>query len=140
MATKRKTKKRELLNREGLVSHWEMALFVHASDGRHRMTRDGRYYLHAKGTFAEAVGTVTGFDLMLVDGGEGLKEASAIGSIVGAKVEINAVVDLSPEEYAFAARLALSSRQCHMHMSFDKLHYGSGLIRSPSISTRPLDE
>lgn len=50
------------------------------------------------------------------------------------------MVDLGPEEYAFASRLAISGCQCHMHMSFDKLHYGSGLIRSLSISTHPLNE
>lgn len=85
MATKRKTKKRELLRREGVVSQWEMALFVHASDGRHRMTRDGRYYLHAKGAFAEAVGTVTGFDLMLVDGGEGSRKHPRSAPSLGPK-------------------------------------------------------
>lgn len=84
---------------------------------------------------------VTGFDIMLLEKDTINGPADQlIGSIVGLKSELSAVIYLNSREYSFVSMLASANRQCYLDLRFDKPRYQSALIRGVSISTRAPDE
>ncbi|OUM01734.1 hypothetical protein [Variovorax sp. JS1663] len=141
MATKRRsTKKRQLLAHKGTISRWEVHVFSHGAWGRNYEERVGRAGINARGDFEGALNGITSFDILLVR--RPLKELQAddrVGWVLSVKTEISGIVDLTEDEFDVALALATLGRPVHLHMAFDQPRYGSGAIRSFSISTDPME-
>jgi hypothetical protein len=141
MATKPKTaKKRQLLVHRGTVSNWEIHVLAHGAGARNYQERIGRAGMYARGELDVALNGVKPFDILLTK--RPVKEVQSdeqVGWVQSVKAEISGIVDLTEDEFDTALVLATLGRPVYLHMAFDKPHYGTGAIRSFSLSTDPLE-
>lgn len=136
---RKKAQKREVMNRSGLVTGWD--LNVHAlstKDEAGDWKRSDGPQLTIRGDFAEEVCGVTTFDFLIYPE-ENLAakrtRVAYVGSFLRCKPTLHAAVTLSDPHFQAILSAATAGALGSLHVTFEKLRYGSGPISSMIVST-----
>jgi len=92
-----------------------------------------------RGRFSEALNGVSDFGVQVSGNPDpqlGSAEIRSVGSVVSTKPTVQAVVDLSENEFRALLAMADAQRLASCRICFDKPHYGKAPILSVSFSTR----
>lgn len=142
-AKSRKTPKREIISRTGVVSDWGGYLYVRAERskaGEHRRTMSS---LELRGKLKEAVKGVVDFDLRLdpseEDLGVGNAEIACVGVFSSAKPALSGSVYLTGREFDLVVALALGGRLREISLDFQEPRYGSALIASVGFGSDSME-
>lgn len=134
-----KTKKRDLLSREGLVLDCTIDIHVRAEGSKHSRTRDSGQYLIVEGDVTEPLNGITKFLLQVSPVAEpdlGARDMPCVGSVLQVKPTIQAAATLTPAEFQSVLVLASSGKLRSVRMAFQEPHYGRALVASLSFSSR----
>jgi hypothetical protein len=134
-----KSKKRDILLREGQVLDWELHVYARAEGTKQSRHRDSSQYLILEGEFTEPVNGVAKFSLQLhadAEPGVGARDMPCVGSVLRVKPEIQAGATLTPEEFQSILLLASTGNLKYLAMYFQQPRYGSALIANLSFSSR----
>jgi hypothetical protein len=131
---------REILSRSGFVSDWELS--VHAwstnEDMGDHWKRTDSLHLTVRGSFTEGVSGVTKFDFLIYPEANldaQRTKAPYVGSFLRCKPILHAAVTLSESHFQAIVSAAIAGMLGTLHVTFEKLRYGSGPISSILLST-----
>lgn len=134
---KRSTKD-ERLHRVGLVESWGGYLYVSADRDRSGIERRSMHGLKLKGNLNEPVSGVSAFELTVCSDPRACAstgDVPAIGSWLKAKPVLDGLVMLAEREFDLVLALAVAGKLASISVSFQKLHYGHGLIKRVDFSS-----
>jgi hypothetical protein len=139
----RKPLKRAMTSRTATVTSWDSGVFLSAERRAGQTSLRTLTSISVSGTLSAPIGNVTDFELTVFPTNEptvGKGEIPSVGSIISTKPVVNAVIHLADQEFQTVLALAAASRLASVRLYLQEPRYGSGLIASISISTRPPEE
>lgn len=139
---KRSTKD-ERLRRVGLVESWGGYMYLSADRERSGVERRSMHGLKLKGALTDPVAGVSTFELTVCSDPRACASSGdvpAIGSWLKVKPVLDGLVMLAEREFDLVLALAVGGRLASISVSFQKPHYGHGLITSVSFSSEVLSE
>lgn len=140
---KPRTKRRELVSRSGWIREWNASVFIRA-EARHGIwARNSMRHLSFCGTLTEPIKGVSEFLLTaFADAGPAVGKTgiSSVGSIISMGRCVDAVIQLSEVEFQLLSSMAAAGKATSVYMCFQEPKYGSALIKSCSVSSRPPED
>src|SRR3989344_5539285 len=137
---KRSTKD-EWLRRVGLVESWGGYLYLSADRERSGVERRSMHGLKLKGGLTDPVAGVSAFELTVCSDPRACASSGdvpAIGSWLKAKPALDGLVMLAEREFDLVLALAVGGKLASISVSFQKPHYGHGLITRVDFSSEVL--
>lgn len=138
---KRKVARRETLSRSGFVSGWELSVHAWSTKedmGGYDWKRTDSLHLTVRGAFTEEVSGATKFDFLIypeADLGTARSAVPFVGSFLRCKPILEAAVAISEPHFQAMVTAAAAGKLGTLHVTFEKLRYGSGSISSMLLST-----
>ena len=132
-----------MLRRVGRVESWGGYVYVSADRERSGPVRRSLHGLKLKGSLNEPVAGVSAFELTVYGDPRAIAsegDPPAIGSWLKVKPVMDGLVMLTEREFDLLLALAQGDKLVSVGLSFQKPHYGRGLIISSDFSSELLDE
>lgn len=132
-----------MLRRVGRVESWGGYVYVSADRERSGTERRSLHGLKLKGSLNEPVAGVSAFELTVYGDPRAIASEGhvpAIGSWLKVKPVMDGLVMLTEREFDLLLALAQGGKLVSVGLSFQKPHYGRGLIISSDFSSELLDE
>lgn len=130
---------REIISRSGLVLGWELSVHAWATrESVDNWKRSDSLHLTVRGAFTEEVSGATKFDFLIypdLELGAGRSTIPFVGSFLRCKPVLEAAVTLSEPHFQAMVSVAATGKLGTLHVTFEKLRYGSGTISSMLLST-----
>lgn len=139
---KRSTKD-EWLRRVGLVESWGGYQYLSADRERSGVERRSMHGLKLKGSLTDPVAGVSAFVLTVCSDPRACASSGdvpAIGSWLKAKPVLEGLVMLAEREFDLVLALAVAGKLASFSVTFQKPHYGHGLIIRVDFSSELLSE
>jgi hypothetical protein len=136
-------RKPEKLRRVGRVESWGGYVHVRADRDRSGPERHSLHTLTLKGNLNEPVSGVSAFEMSVYSdprAGISAGDTPAVGSWVKVKPVLDGLVMLTEREFDMVLALAAEGKLLSVAVSFQKPHYGRGVITSVDFSSEMLDE
>lgn len=137
---KRSTKD-ERLRRVGLVESWGGYMYLSADRKRLGIERRSMHGLRLQGTLTDPVAGVSTFELTVCSDHNACASSGdmpSIGSWLKAKPVLNGLVMLTEREFDLVLALAVAGKLASFSVTFQKPHYGHGLITRVDFSSEML--
>jgi hypothetical protein len=132
-----------MLRRVGRIESWGGYVYVSADRERSGPERRSLHGLKLKGSLNEPVAGVSTFELTVYGDPRAIAspgDVPAIGSWLKVKPVMDGLVMLTEREFDLLLALAQGGKLVSVGLSFQKPHYGRGLIISSDFSSELLDE
>lgn len=139
----RKTPKRAIISRVGVVSDWGGYLYVRAERSKAGEQRQTMSSFELRGTLKEAVKGIVEFELR-IDASEdklgvGRAEIACVGVFSSLKPALAGSVYLTGREFDLVVALAVGGRLREVSLEFQEPRYGSALIASVGFGGASMD-
>lgn len=130
----------EKLSRICRVSDWELSLHAWSTKEKHEnhWKRTDSMQLAVRGSFTEEVSGANQFRFLIYpadDLGTQRTKAPFVGSFLRSKPILEAAVTISEPHFQAIVSVAATGKLAALHVTFEKLRYGSGTISSMLLGT-----